>query len=477
MNKYIYIILHLIVASGVAAQEETLLPLAQLTDEFPFVDSVANEVQQPYYLTPFFTKLRDVGSDSTQQVRVVHIGDSHIQADFWTGELRRLFQSEFGNAGRGLIFPFGLAQSHNPTDVVTKSNIEWSKRTNAKAEGPEIGIAGASIATTNPKFHIELLLKDEAAKFNRFTLFNNKGAEAFDFTLGKGDVKMMDQGPVGVSKKYHRVRKGETLSHIAKRYGCSVSQLRRWNGIRGSRIDINQKLKVSPPIYSNKPSDSFEFYTWLGNSEYPDTAFYATLVLDKLANQLVIKGEKLQETQKETVFHGVLLENTNQTGVLYNAIGVNGVTYEHYNQAELFFEQLPALKADLIIVSLGTNEALSSRFDEEEFRTQTEQFFLTLRQVQPNVPVLVTTNPDCLRKGKYIAEGVAQAKKVILEQSHRHGFAVWDLHTIMGGNGSVNQWSKKGLTARDKIHFTKEGYQLQGQLLYHAIKNAYNAGY
>lgn len=45
---------------------------------------------------------------------------------------------------------------------------------------------------------------------------------------------------------YHKVRKGETLSKIAKRYGVSVSNLRAWNNLRkSSYLRIGQRLAVS----------------------------------------------------------------------------------------------------------------------------------------------------------------------------------------------------------------------------------------
>lgn len=43
------------------------------------------------------------------------------------------------------------------------------------------------------------------------------------------------------------VRSGDTLGAIAERHGTSASNLRAWNGIRGSRIDIGQKLTVRAP--------------------------------------------------------------------------------------------------------------------------------------------------------------------------------------------------------------------------------------
>ena len=54
--------------------------------------------------------------------------------------------------------------------------------------------------------------------------------------------------------------------------------------------------------------------------------------------------------------NGVVLESNNP-GIIYHNIGVNGAKYSDYNKYPLFFDQLKALQPDLIIVSLGTNES------------------------------------------------------------------------------------------------------------------------
>lgn len=45
------------------------------------------------------------------------------------------------------------------------------------------------------------------------------------------------------SKIIHRVRSGETLSHIALKYGVSVRNIQRWNGI-GTNIRVGQRLAI-----------------------------------------------------------------------------------------------------------------------------------------------------------------------------------------------------------------------------------------
>jgi membrane-bound lytic murein transglycosylase D len=46
------------------------------------------------------------------------------------------------------------------------------------------------------------------------------------------------------SPKRHTVRSGETLSAIARKYGVRVSDIQKWNGLRGTTIQIGQRLIV-----------------------------------------------------------------------------------------------------------------------------------------------------------------------------------------------------------------------------------------
>lgn len=57
------------------------------------------------------------------------------------------------------------------------------------------------------------------------------------------------QAPVqrSSSASYHTVRQGENLGLIAKKYKCSVTDLREWNNISGSIIRPGQKLRVYAP--------------------------------------------------------------------------------------------------------------------------------------------------------------------------------------------------------------------------------------
>ncbi len=47
-----------------------------------------------------------------------------------------------------------------------------------------------------------------------------------------------------IPAKYHKVKSGETLSEIAEKYGLSVAELKRKNGLKGNKINLKQQLKV-----------------------------------------------------------------------------------------------------------------------------------------------------------------------------------------------------------------------------------------
>ncbi|MGE0866416.1 MAG: LysM peptidoglycan-binding domain-containing protein [Vicinamibacterales bacterium] len=53
------------------------------------------------------------------------------------------------------------------------------------------------------------------------------------------------------AERIYRVRKGDTLSAIARRTGATVAQLKSWNKMRGTRLNIGDRLIVQPPTAKN----------------------------------------------------------------------------------------------------------------------------------------------------------------------------------------------------------------------------------
>ena len=69
---------------------------------------------------------------------------------------------------------------------------------------------------------------------------------------GAGSVPAPAGGSVGTRTAYaaetHRVKKGDTLSEIATKYGVKTSDIQAWNDMgRKTRIQVGSSLKVAPP--------------------------------------------------------------------------------------------------------------------------------------------------------------------------------------------------------------------------------------
>lgn len=47
------------------------------------------------------------------------------------------------------------------------------------------------------------------------------------------------------ASRQHKVKKGDTLSAIARRYGVTTKQIRRWNGLKSDKLRIGQRLIVA----------------------------------------------------------------------------------------------------------------------------------------------------------------------------------------------------------------------------------------
>ena len=54
----------------------------------------------------------------------------------------------------------------------------------------------------------------------------------------------------------YTVQSGDTLYSIAQRFGVSVEELQRWNGLEGTGLQIGQTLRVRPPRAAPPPNDT-----------------------------------------------------------------------------------------------------------------------------------------------------------------------------------------------------------------------------
>jgi LysM repeat protein len=470
MNKVFFIVGFLLFFSISQAQE---IDSSYVEIDSVSIDSIAvmnTEIAliNPDALICFYEKLAQLKpTDSTSpqhKINFVHIGDSHIQADLMTNVVRERLQAAYGNAGRGLVFPYNLAKTNGPWDVRFSSNGNFNSFRNVKPLSNEnIGLTGILLQTKKDDFAIELNAKETDNYFTKIKILTPNNVGSFDLATAKKTIVFESQVPKTIT---HKIKSGDVLGSIADKYNISLSALKRANGLKSNNIRAGKTLKIPTNEKQNRSISRSEFIPLAIQKDAFSHYYESNNLLDKIY---------LIPNKDENTFelNGIVLEN-NKSGILYHNSGVNGAKFSDYNKYPLFFEQLKALHPDVLVLSFGTNESFD-HMKAEDFIAELDLFISNARKQNPFVEIIVATPPPSLFKRKYPNAFVADYSKKIIELAYSRRIAVWDLYSDMGGLYGINQNAKSGIIGNDRVHYTKAGYEKQGNLLAKAIMEAYQS--
>lgn len=129
------------------AWEQGSIDTIPLPSRIYSIGKEVDSIQSPSSLQSFFDELDSLGAGKDTVLTIVHLGDSHIQAGYYSGKVMRLLQAQFGNAGRGWIAPFKLSKTNEPDDYFISSSVrEWvtGRCIQANKKCP-VGIGGIGI--------------------------------------------------------------------------------------------------------------------------------------------------------------------------------------------------------------------------------------------------------------------------------------------------------------------------------------------
>ena len=198
-------------------------------------------------------------------------------------------------------------------------------------------------------------------------------------------------------------------------------------------------------------------------SHYP---YYSEFHNSNLLNNISILPNK---HSRNYTLSGIILEK-DSPGILYHAIGVNGAKASDFNKYSLFFDQLAILKPDLVIISFGTNESFG-KLSASGFLYQINKLVKSIKEKNKNTIVMVMTPPPSLLKRKLPNTLLNDYSKELLKSAE---YVVWNMLAKMGGINAPAKPQNIALMAKDKIHYSKEGYKMQGNLFSADFMNAYN---
>lgn len=348
-----------------------------------------------------FEKFSALTLQGKKNISIVHIGDSHIQADFLSSTFRKSLQRYFKNAisGRGLIFPYETAKTNNPLNYKVETQGKWEATRNVEPILKcELGITGIAVITEDNKANISINIAD-------------------------------------------------SLDYAAEQIMVFHSQ---------------ENTCFLPQITTPKPIEK-QVNKELG---------YTLFKFEKPTDSIVLKVEKTDTIQNHFILQGINFISS-QEGIIYHTCGVNGATFKSFLRCQNFSQHLSALQADWVIVSLGTNDVYVPYFNEKSFAQYIDQMIAKIKKVSPQAALLFTTPGDHLMQQRKINEHTLVAIKIIKQKAEEYQFAYWDLHKIMGGRGVIYAWFDAEMAHTDFLHYTKKGYQYQGELLFNAFLKTY----
>ncbi|MCC5920769.1 MAG: GDSL-type esterase/lipase family protein [Cyclobacteriaceae bacterium] len=387
---------------------------------YSFIDLEANHLDfsEANTFEALFDKMNLLYSQGEGQINMAHFGGSHIQADIYTGRFRELlFSTQAGvTAGRGYVFPYAMAKTNNPITYFTRHSGNWDACRNVqKSKNCTHGMGGIYASTTDLKasfsFHFYDQVNAPSYLFDRIKIYHNAGS-GYELRVSEDQAKTLSQRYVAEGG-YTEVLLDRQLSTVE--------------------------------VTLDRVSSSHE------------------------------KEEKIAKPAEEGKFilYGASLESMGP-GFTYHSMGINGASVPSYLESPLLPSQLATLDLDLVIFAMGINDANVENFDEKAYEQNYVDLIDQIRAFQPDLPVILIVNNDSYFQRTFANKNVLKARRAMYEvQRRRPNVAVYDFFKVMGGLNSIDSWYKMGLAKADRIHFTRPGYRMKGELFFSAFWKAF----
>jgi lysophospholipase L1-like esterase len=378
----------------------------------PFINDTLCVVNDPAKsLQPFIHGLKALRAGKDTVIHIIHLGDSHIQAGFLSGQTMRMLQTAFGNAGRGWITPFKLSKANEPNDYFISSNIrEWTVgRCIQPSPKCPWGIGGIGIQTSAPKIDFHLIIAP-----------NNGAGYSFNKILLYRDRNAMPMTP-------------------SLHYPDSI-----------------RALSGSEALYEDIAVDTFL------TAGLSDTFRLTGAALHKDA------------VKNASRYYGFMLMN-GLPGILYHAIGVNGARFTDYTNRSYLRQLALLKPSLLIVSlgtneSFGRQFGKEQFRSQVDTFIQFVKEELPGTALLITTPAESYRRAYKNKKRYYLRnDNIAKVADALTSCTRETGIACWDLFSITGGHNSCKNWFDAGMFRRDRIHFSSKGYGQQGVLLYKAL--------
>ena len=379
----------------------------------------------------FFQSLLQAKKDSTT-VHVIHYGDSQLEEDRISSSIREDLQTEFGGNGPGLL----PAVMHIPS----QSTSQWNNG--------------------DMKRYIIFGPKEEQATHNRYGPLAQVG-------------ELNGSAVIGIKK---RENKKDMFPHVG-----GYSTIKVLAGKKGNlKLRLTYEHMVSEEVGQN--ADGTPKYKLKNKKETAEAPAYEELT------KLRVYTWKLPDTTSNiklylsgrTEIYGVSVDGAYGVAVDNVAMRGSSGTIFHKIDSQLLAESYKAVNAKLILMEYGGNMVPSMTAKTLDWSKK-----LITRQIQavqranPDADILFIGPAHMAKQfnGKWQTyPGLNMTIKMLREVALENGLAYWDMHRVMGGEGSMIKWVKKSppLGFTDHVHFTRRGAAYMGDLFCSSLHMYYD---
>jgi lysophospholipase L1-like esterase len=395
-------------------------------EEMPFL-SLPNSNGEIGPLDDFFSALM---LDAPKKVvRIAHYGDSQIEGDRISSNLRAKFVREFGGEGVGFI-PFqDIAESVTYTRTSSKN---WKRFTvfHDKLKKGNFGLSGMSF------------------------VYMKHGSEEMVESIEEGTENIEVENPVEKTEVAENTTLNISLrnrySHLSIQYGNADSPCKVTVCKRGKNEVLGKTVLQSKEEYNNQ--------------EIPLSSAERQI-------SLTFKG-------KSPMFYGLTVDGDN--GVQVDNYGIRGHSGNGLMKInkELLSKEVAQSNTRLLILQFGANtipyvkDGKTLNYIAQEF----SKLFKKFKGANRNISILVIGVGDMATRidGEYTSYPmIPQIRDVLKKSALDAGCAYFDLYEYMGGKDAILSWSKKGLASKDG-HFSPQGQEIVADEIFKVLLNNFN---
>ena len=142
-------------------------PVKIAVPNYSFTHFDRNRLQYPgdsLSMERFFEKLDSLFFTGQGHVNIMHIGGSHVQAGVFSQQMRDNLLNLYPGitAGRGLVFPY--MKTNTPASYSISRTGEWEYFRNALPFETRMGLAGASVTSSDPEASFSIVVREKAPR-------------------------------------------------------------------------------------------------------------------------------------------------------------------------------------------------------------------------------------------------------------------------------------------------------------------------